>query len=678
MNLAILNPAALRRAILSPQALLGAVPALLFIPALYYSLDTPFALVDDYGDWIFSWLWGGSESFSGWLARNFGSGDGRYRPFWVFYNAVAWKAFGANPWLYHLSRWVWHFGAVLMFAAAFCRFAGNGQRGNAGAFDGMSRLNRLLPLLPVALLAYLWLFYPNSPASRLFPQEVYTVFFLGLCTWMAALLLTGADDAGRGRSRLLQYGLLGLGCLGLSMTKEVNVAVVLWLAISYYAILIIKIGGGWQRILAGIPLVVIFLLTLNRIYAAAAISGTGYGSSLTREQVTRNAVDILYGLFQVETSFLITAGLGALSLALLCVVIIRAVRRRLRFDNETLFILFLVGQLASMFVILCLSWGIVLRYWYILIPVFTTLLAFSAKFILEAAVQRSRRLALTVALTLSSFIIFFVAANYYNFLWQTVAQHSLRHVDTQLISATTQLISQGEYVQINPEELQDEPGGRLKYYFEFFAPAVYHREHKIHTTPPEESDRPYYYIDSHPYLYPVDVHIDIIGREHYRPLSYARAVSGLLQGGAPYLEKDAGVHYRRDYRWMIYSFPYDPRDYAARLTAAAGELIIRSDWNVYRNGNRLTYVKESCAAADTEADFFLHLVPDNSDHLSRWRRQYGFNNWDVSLDFHSAPIAGVCYAVAVLPDYPITYLRTGQYVPGEGELWDGKFYPTGE
>ncbi len=30
---------------------LAAIPVLLFLPVFYYSLTTPFALVDDYGDW---------------------------------------------------------------------------------------------------------------------------------------------------------------------------------------------------------------------------------------------------------------------------------------------------------------------------------------------------------------------------------------------------------------------------------------------------------------------------------------------------------------------------------------------------------------------------------------------------------------------------------------------------
>ena len=49
-------------------------------------------------------------------------------------------------------------------------------------------------------------------------------------------------------------------------------------------------------------------------------------------------------------------------------------------------------------------------------------------------------------------------------------------------------------------------------------------------------------------------------------------------------------------------------DYLARLIKDSQQAI-RSDFDVYLIGNRLVYVKEACARADTEAMFFLHLHP---------------------------------------------------------------------
>ncbi len=41
----------LKRPGLLLKTVLFAIPALLFLPVFYYSLTTPFALIDDYGDW---------------------------------------------------------------------------------------------------------------------------------------------------------------------------------------------------------------------------------------------------------------------------------------------------------------------------------------------------------------------------------------------------------------------------------------------------------------------------------------------------------------------------------------------------------------------------------------------------------------------------------------------------
>ncbi len=234
------------------KVVLFAVPALLLIPVLYYSLTTPFALTDDYKSWRHVQILDSSEQFLGWLYHEFLSSDPysdpysdlwRYWPLRVFSDAVAWKVFGVTPWLHHLSRWVVHFSSVFMFAASFlCLLKQVGGYFSVPAERG--RVYHPLPLLPLGLLVYLWLFFPNSPASRLSTQEVHTVFFLGLCNWMAALMLLGEGNGRWTRSALLKYGLFCLGCLGLSLSKEVNVAVCAWMLVSYYALLLWRRGGG--------------------------------------------------------------------------------------------------------------------------------------------------------------------------------------------------------------------------------------------------------------------------------------------------------------------------------------------------------------------------------------------------------------------------------------------------
>lgn len=120
-----MNALLLLRQRLLPAALLlvlVVIPALLYLPALYYSLDTPFALVDDYTDRRFYRNYGNWERIPKLLERHIlGTRDDRYRPFWAAYTPAAWYVYGERPWLHHLGRWAFHFGAALMFIAAFWR-----------------------------------------------------------------------------------------------------------------------------------------------------------------------------------------------------------------------------------------------------------------------------------------------------------------------------------------------------------------------------------------------------------------------------------------------------------------------------------------------------------------------------------------------------------------------------
>ena len=92
-------------------------------------------------------------------------------------------------------------------------------------------------------------------------------------------------------------------------------------------------------------------------------------------------------------------------------------------------------------------------------------------------------------------------------------------------------------------------------------------------------------------------------------------------------------------------------------------------FRLYHDDRRLIYYRESCTAADTHARFFLHLFPTNNNDLPQSRRQYGFDNLGFNFSEHGAHRNGKCLAAVPLPDYQIARIRTGQYLPGQGQLW---------
>ena len=107
----------------------------------------------------------------------------------------------------------------------------------------------------------------------------------------------------------------------------------------------------------------------------------------------------------------------------------------------------------------------------------------------------------------------------------------------------------------------------------------------------------------------------------------------------------------------------------------AGEPLIRSDFDVYLNGNTLIYVKNACSIDDTDAPFFLALFPVDESDLPTESKQHGFQNLD--FEFQERGIrqsGGRCIAVAPLPDYTIARIHTGQYI----QRADGSFEHTWE
>ena len=121
-------------------------------------------------------------------------------------------------------------------------------------------------------------------------------------------------------------------------------------------------------------------------------------------------------------------------------------------------------------------------------------------------------------------------------------------------------------------------------------------------------------------------------------------------------------------------FLIDPeRRLAESAASALGEPVARGEFDVHLADGALVYVKEPCEQTDTEARFFLHITPERIDDLPDNRRRYGFDNLDFAFFSNGALFQGNCAARIPLPDYPISSIRTGQYVGGVGEIWSAEF-----
>ena len=114
--------------------------------------------------------------------------------------------------------------------------------------------------------------------------------------------------------------------------------------------------------------------------------------------------------------------------------------------------------------------------------------------------------------------------------------------------------------------------------------------------------------------------------------------------------------------------PYYRAAYQPIAAEQAGPPLARAEFDLYRYNNALYYFRESCAAADTAARFFLHIYPIRGADLPAERQPYRFSNLDFDFNRRGQGFDGKCLAVVELPDYPIAEIRTGQQV-ADAPVW---------
>ena len=99
-----------------------------------------------------------------------------------------------------------------------------------------------------------------------------------------------------------------------------------------------------------------------------------------------------------------------------------------------------------------------------------------------------------------------------------------------------------------------------------------------------------------------------------------------------------------------------------------------STYNLYLKGDTLRYAKRPCAAADTDARFFLHIYPSDEADLPAHRRRHGFDNLDFDFHDYGVWVDDACIIWRALPLYPIERIRAGQFIEPNGpRVWEVEF-----
>ena len=126
-------------------------------------------------------------------------------------------------------------------------------------------------------------------------------------------------------------------------------------------------------------------------------------------------------------------------------------------------------------------------------------------------------------------------------------------------------------------------------------------------------------------------------------------------------------------------FLYGPADPAelerARFDAlafgASGEPAARADYDIHISEDALVYVKEPCG--DVGHKFFLRIYPEDADDLPEWRAGRGSDAFDFFFPLWGVEFDGKCVISVPLPNYAISGIRTGQFIPDERKLWEAAF-----
>ena len=158
---------------------------------------------------------------------------------------------------------------------------------------------------------------------------------------------------------------------------------------------------------------------------------------------------------------------------------------------------------------------------------------------------------------------------------------------------------------------------------------------------------------------------------HWNTAGHRWAAEALLE----YLKANQEICTRRKSPTSPPPLPSWRMDYE---TIASGEPAARSDFDIYLRENTVSYLKSPCSAADVQAEFFLHVIPEDPEDLPADRRQYGFGGANFRYGAHhgnttALALARQCIAEHPLPDYPVARIRTGQFTPAGDQIWMAEF-----
>ena len=109
--------------------------------------------------------------------------------------------------------------------------------------------------------------------------------------------------------------------------------------------------------------------------------------------------------------------------------------------------------------------------------------------------------------------------------------------------------------------------------------------------------------------------------------------------------------------------------YRAHYRAArAKPPVARTRFDVYLDGQAITYIQDPCRLEETLSRFFLHVTPVDPRDLPAAERLQGFVNLDFAFHRRGVRLEDACMATVPLPAYAIKRIVTGQWIDLENHV----------
>ena len=537
------------------------------------------------------------------------------------------------------------------------------------AYLTFALLRKAFGILPALFTLAMFLTY----FSKFAPPGGFTEQFGLLFQFLTLYLFVRSEEQPMAGSTQLYFRLLPL-CIGVlgaaSFLLRPNL-VALWIVIGIYWIFVrgpslrklawAVIGGGC--VLISVAALFVALGAWGALWDAVFAFNFAYSNASISERI---------GVVEYLSTLMFPISILAIAGWLMSFTYI--VRNRLRSECFNGIILISVGLLPLEIISLSVSGYEFSHYFLTILPVFTLLLGFVTRFIIE------KRL---IPPLLLSFALLFGSA-YYSSLHASIPQLAENYGNAGSLPGTSQsplairirdrvrgatttddtILVWGRGVWIYLLSERDAPS-RFFYEVPLTTPNYTSQTtHEQFLTDIKEG-KPKLIIDMRSSRLPPLASID---RQNWKA---SPRVIHILDDFRPFLE-----FVEANYIAISSTPPY--KYYALKVkddeanAPFQGQLIIRSTYDVYLDGKTLTYVRRQCANDDAARRFILHVFPVDKSVIDGNE----LHNMDFSfIDGKDWYVGEACVVSRELPDYAIAYIRTGQYdISRSRHEWLGEYH----